>query len=86
MFSHEAYTNSKFKEAQEEVHGLLHTNANKFKTDGSTIVYEVVERIVKPIWKVKRNNFIINLDKTLGDFNFFCKLFEFKGILCKHII
>ncbi|KAJ8425368.1 hypothetical protein Cgig2_003646 [Carnegiea gigantea] len=26
---HKAYTNSKFKEVQEEVHGLMHTNANK---------------------------------------------------------
>jgi len=51
---HKAYTNSKFKEVQEEVHGLMHTNENKVSEDGSLKVYEVAEKIVKPIWKVKR--------------------------------
>ncbi|KAJ8432084.1 hypothetical protein Cgig2_024694 [Carnegiea gigantea] len=37
---HKAYTNSKFKEVQKEVYGLMHTNANKVTEDGSLKIYE----------------------------------------------
>jgi len=64
----------------------MHTNANKVSEDGSLKVYEVAEKIVKPIWKVKRKNFIITLNRTLGDFKCSYRLFEFRGILYKHVI
>ncbi|KAJ8446946.1 hypothetical protein Cgig2_026444 [Carnegiea gigantea] len=42
---HKAYSNSKFKEVQEEAHGLMHTNANKVTEEGSLKIYEVTEKI-----------------------------------------
>ncbi|KAK9714828.1 hypothetical protein RND81_06G123000 [Saponaria officinalis] len=39
-----------------------------------------------PFWKKDRRCFDVSIDTMSGDYKCGCKLFEFKGILCRHII
>ncbi|KAK9706866.1 hypothetical protein RND81_07G157200 [Saponaria officinalis] len=83
---HKLYTNEKFKEVKEEVLGLLHTNVVFVLKMGSYTKYAASEKIVKPVWRKTRKTFDVNIDTAKGEFNCTCKLFEFRGILCRHII
>ncbi|KAK9734726.1 hypothetical protein RND81_04G159500 [Saponaria officinalis] len=80
------YTNEKFKEVKDEVLGLLHTNVVLVLKMGSYTKYATTEKIVNPIWRTTRKTFDVDIDTAKGEFNCTCKLFEFKGILCRHII
>ena len=71
---HKAYTNVKFKEVQQEVHGCVHINLNMVNEDGLLKFYEVAKKIFKPIWKAKKKNFAIKLNRTLGDFKHYWTL------------
>ncbi|XP_021713484.1 protein FAR1-RELATED SEQUENCE 5-like [Chenopodium quinoa] len=81
-----AYTNEKFLEVRDEVIGLKHTNIVKTGNIGSINLYDVDEKIPKPVWKATRRTFKVSIDKEKGEFSFSCKLFEFRGILCRHMI
>ncbi|XP_021762941.1 protein FAR1-RELATED SEQUENCE 5-like [Chenopodium quinoa] len=81
-----AYTNDKFLEVRDEVIGLMHTNIVKTGNIGSMILYDADEKIPKPVWKATRRTFKVSVDKEKGEFSCSCKLFEFRGILCRHII
>ncbi|KAL9241236.1 hypothetical protein vseg_015367 [Gypsophila vaccaria] len=83
---HRYYTNSIFKEVQKEVKGLIHTNVVRVGKIGSYTLYRSDERVVDPPWKEGRKSYDVNLDVTKGDFKCTCKLFEFKGNLCRHIM
>ncbi|KAK9705483.1 hypothetical protein RND81_07G060500 [Saponaria officinalis] len=83
---HKLYTNEKYKEVRAEVLGLLHTNVVIVLKMGSYTKYAAAEKIVNPVWKTTRKTFDVTIDTTNGEFNCTCKLFEFKGILCRHII
>lgn len=54
--------------------------------DGDKTTYDVVEKIVKHVWHPKHKYFKVTIDRGVWDFTCSCKLFEFRGILCKHII
>ncbi|XP_021728776.1 protein FAR1-RELATED SEQUENCE 5-like [Chenopodium quinoa] len=81
-----AYTNKKFLEVRDEVIGLRHTNVLRTGNDGSKVLYEAEEKIPIPVWKSRRKLFKVSVDKDKGEFLCSCKLFEFCGILCRHII
>ncbi|XP_021753775.1 protein FAR1-RELATED SEQUENCE 8-like [Chenopodium quinoa] len=81
-----AYTNEKFMEVRNEVIGLKHTNVIKTGNIGLTILYDAKEKIPKHVWKATRRTFKVFVDKEKGEISCSCKLFEFRGILCRHII
>ncbi|XP_021847254.2 protein FAR1-RELATED SEQUENCE 6 [Spinacia oleracea] len=81
-----AYTNTKFKEVRGEVMGLTHTNIVSTGRDGTKILYDAVEKIPIPVHKAKQKTFQVTIDKEMGEFTCSCMLFEFRGILCRHII
>ncbi|XP_021737710.1 protein FAR1-RELATED SEQUENCE 5-like [Chenopodium quinoa] len=81
-----AYTNEKFLEVRDDVIGLKHTNIVKTGNIGSMNLYDADEKIPKLVWKATRWTFKVSVDKEKGEFSCSCKLFEFRGILCRHII
>ncbi|XP_021844812.2 protein FAR1-RELATED SEQUENCE 6-like [Spinacia oleracea] len=81
-----AYTNTKLKEVRDEIIGLAHTNLLSTGQDGTKFLYDAEEKIARPVNKAKRRTFQVTVDKEKGEFTCSCRLFEFRGILCRHII
>ncbi|URE23059.1 hypothetical protein MUK42_19223 [Musa troglodytarum] len=74
----QAYTNNKFKEIQEEFKGKMFCYVHSMKEEDDFGVYEVIEDMVV-------ENGLSN-QKAEFDVRCSCRLFEFQGILCRHII
>ncbi|KAL2929548.1 Protein FAR1-RELATED SEQUENCE 5, partial [Bienertia sinuspersici] len=81
-----AYTDTKFLEVKAECDALKLVSESKTASLGGLSVYQAVEKFPKPVWKKRWKTFIVSCDKDKGDFSYSCKLFEFRGILCMHII
>ncbi|XP_056695284.1 protein FAR1-RELATED SEQUENCE 5-like [Spinacia oleracea] len=82
-----SYTNAMFAKVKKECEGLLHTNfTKKDYALGSAVFYVAVERFPTVIRRKKVRTFDVTCDKVNGEFSCSCKLFEFRGILCRHII
>ncbi|KAK8613250.1 hypothetical protein V6N13_101017 [Hibiscus sabdariffa] len=77
------YTSKKFEEFQGQVRMVTYTSARKVQDGERVCVYEVVTKKTK--WP-HRQQFKVTLDKVTYDVNCECKNFEFKGILCSHVI
>ncbi|KAK0580192.1 hypothetical protein LWI29_037745 [Acer saccharum] len=80
------YTNAKFREFQQEVTGKLYCEVSPFPND---ILSE--NFIVKEYVQVGEDNhrsvdFIVHLNEVGCEINCNCRLFESKGILCRHAI
>ncbi|KAL2893936.1 Protein FAR1-RELATED SEQUENCE 7 [Bienertia sinuspersici] len=70
----------------DECDALKLVSESKKASLGGLSVYQAVEKFPKPVWKKRWKTFIVSCDKDKGDFSCSCKLFEFRGILCRHII
>ncbi|KAL2932665.1 Protein FAR1-RELATED SEQUENCE 5 [Bienertia sinuspersici] len=81
-----AYTNTKFLEVKAECDALKLVSESKTASLGGLSVYQAVKKFPKPVWKKRWKTFIVSCDKDKGDFSCSCKLSEFRGILCRHII
>ncbi|XP_028065479.1 protein FAR-RED IMPAIRED RESPONSE 1-like [Camellia sinensis] len=80
-----AYTIAKFKEFQQEVVGQLHCNLSLYTQGPDFSVYEVSEDV--PFGEnLRLATFIVYFDKENFDTNCSCRLFEFRGIVCRHQI
>ncbi|XP_028121470.1 protein FAR1-RELATED SEQUENCE 6-like [Camellia sinensis] len=80
-----AYTIAKFKEFQQEVAGQLHCNLSLYTQGPDFSVYEVSEDV--PFGEnLRLGTFIVYFDKENFDTNCSCRLFEFRGIVCRHQI
>ncbi|KAL7199240.1 hypothetical protein ACSBR2_021512 [Camellia fascicularis] len=80
-----AYTIAKFKEFQQEVVGQLHCNSSLYTQGPDFSVYEVSEDV--PFGEnLRLATFIVYFDKENFDINCSCRLFEFRGIVCRHQI
>ncbi|KAL4323438.1 hypothetical protein GQ457_11G022480 [Hibiscus cannabinus] len=77
------YTSKKFEEFQGQVRMVTYTSARKVQDGERVCVYEVMTKKTK--WP-QRQQFKVTLDKVTYDVNCECKNFEFKGILCSHVI
>lgn len=79
------YTNGKFKEFQEEVACIMYCNAAFEKKEGLVSAYSVVES--KKIQEaIKYVTFNVQFNEEDFEVQCECHLFEFKGILCRHIL
>ncbi|CAO2834613.1 unnamed protein product [Amaranthus hypochondriacus] len=77
------YTSKKFEEFQEQVRLVTYTSAKKVEDDGRSCVYDVVTKRAK--WPFLRQN-KVTLDRVSFDVKCDCKNFEFRGIICAHIV
>ncbi|KAH7518486.1 hypothetical protein FEM48_Zijuj09G0176500 [Ziziphus jujuba var. spinosa] len=75
------HTNSKFKKFQKELTGKLYCEV--FYVDEIHGLFNVVETIFIED-RSKEPHFIVCWDKEKYEIKCACRLFEFKGILCKH--
>ncbi|KAK1579019.1 hypothetical protein Q3G72_034960 [Acer saccharum] len=80
-----AYTIAKFKEFQEEMKARIHCGISLNKKSGSNLEFEVKED-VKLVETCHRVTFMVYLDVATCEVNCSCRLFKFKGVLCRHAI
>ncbi|CAJ2652727.1 unnamed protein product [Trifolium pratense] len=80
-----AFTNEKFKEIQTEISSLMYCNAFFERNDGLNSIFWVIES--KRVYDRNKDiKFKVFFNEK--DFEIQCAgcLFEFKGILCRHIL
>ncbi|KAK9269858.1 hypothetical protein L1049_025431 [Liquidambar formosana] len=81
-----AYTHDMFREFQAEIGGMLYCNVSYIGSDGHTSTYQVydVSKGKDGTSKTKVYNVLSNEHKfeVLSQ----CHFFEFKGIICRHIL
>jgi len=80
-----AFTNAKFKEFQLEVASMMYCNACFDKVEGSNSIFSVTE-CRKVFDKFRDIVFMVVFEEKDFKIKCTCCLFEFKGILCKHIL
>jgi zinc finger SWIM domain-containing protein 3 len=80
-----ALTNEKFKEFQIEIASLMYCNAFLERNDGLNSIFWVIES--KQVFdRVKDIRFKVFFNQKDFEIQCACCLFEFKGILCRHIL
>ncbi|XP_042429911.1 protein FAR-RED IMPAIRED RESPONSE 1-like [Zingiber officinale] len=83
----QAYTDSKFKETQEEFKGKMFCYVHSVKEEDVFGVYEVIEdMVVENGLSNQKVVFTVYFKQPEFDVRCSCRLFEFRGILCRHII
>ncbi|KAK9665560.1 hypothetical protein RND81_14G119800 [Saponaria officinalis] len=84
---HKVYTNKKFQEVKDEVYGCINTNVETLPNSlGFLKMFRATSKVNDPFWKKDRRCFDVSIDTMSGEYKCGCKLFEFKGIVCRHII
>ncbi|XP_052198368.1 protein FAR1-RELATED SEQUENCE 5-like [Diospyros lotus] len=81
----EVYTISKFKEFQEELTGKVYCDIISTELTCLGTRYEVQEDIIFNA-TTKRKTFTVMFEGEIGRIVCSCHLFEFRGILCRHVI
>jgi len=80
-----AFTNAKFKEFQVEVASMIYCHTCFERLEGSNSIYSVIES--KKIFdKIKDIVFEVSFNEKDFELRCMCCLFQFKGILCRHIL
>ncbi|OMO78200.1 Zinc finger, PMZ-type [Corchorus olitorius] len=79
------YTNAKFKEFQDELKGKFYCHPSLMKTENLIYEYKVVED-VQVGEKRKDVVFLVQFNEVDSEVNCKCRLFEFRGILCRHAL
>ncbi|KAK9714907.1 hypothetical protein RND81_06G129900 [Saponaria officinalis] len=81
------YPNQKFQEVKDEVYGCINTNVETLtNVSGFVKMFRATSKVNEPFWKKERRCFDVSIDTLSGEYKCGCKLFEFKGIACRHII
>ncbi|XP_050891499.1 protein FAR1-RELATED SEQUENCE 5 [Lathyrus oleraceus] len=79
------FTNAKFKEIQEEFISKMNCSASLNSMEDCFATYHVLEEIlVGDIRKERALKVVLN--KENHDFKCECSLFEFRGIVCRHVL
>ncbi|XP_074265729.1 protein FAR-RED IMPAIRED RESPONSE 1-like [Silene latifolia] len=81
-----AYTSNIFSLVKDEVNGLIHTNAESHLNIENFSSFNVTDEVTTPFLKRREKKYNVTANLDFSEFNCTCKLFEFKGILCRHII
>ncbi|KAH7685830.1 FHY3/FAR1 family protein [Dioscorea alata] len=82
----EAYTNEIFKLFQDELLGMIYFNLTLTGSHGAVCSFQVSD-VVKGKEGAFRKQVVYNVYTNAGEFDIKCsyRLFEFKGIICRHI-
>ncbi|KAF5465008.1 hypothetical protein F2P56_015042 [Juglans regia] len=79
------YTNSKFKEVQSEVMGIIYSHCVVIKTEGAITTYQVNDqRVVED--GIKKSTLQAYFNEDECEAKCMCGLFEMRGIICRHIL
>ncbi|XP_074271081.1 protein FAR1-RELATED SEQUENCE 5-like [Silene latifolia] len=81
---HKLYTKKIYKLVRDEVIGLIYTNTDPPRRNGHSVTFNVQDKKAAPFGKCK--NYWGHIHRSVGLLKCSCKLFEFKGILCRYII
>ncbi|KAG6511007.1 hypothetical protein ZIOFF_029056 [Zingiber officinale] len=82
-----AYTNNIFKLFQDEIRGLMFCDASLLREEGTTLIFEVVENMLGNNGHPGREvSFRVHYTELDCQLKCVCRLFEFRGILCRHVI
>ncbi|XP_074266521.1 protein FAR1-RELATED SEQUENCE 6-like [Silene latifolia] len=81
-----AYTNKMFAKVKKEVYALIHINASSEMNIGQFSSFVVTEEVKHPFWAPRDKNYNVTINTGTGEYNCSCQRFEFRGILCRHII
>ncbi|KAJ0972994.1 hypothetical protein J5N97_020953 [Dioscorea zingiberensis] len=82
----EAFTNEIFKLFQDELRGMLYCNLVLIKSDGPIYTFEVSDIFRGKEGKFRRQVvFNVCYNEAEFDIKCSCRLFEFRGIICRHI-
>ncbi|XP_018859136.2 protein FAR-RED IMPAIRED RESPONSE 1-like [Juglans regia] len=81
-----AYTLAKFKEVQDELRGFLYLTTKEMGCESGRYTFVVVDEVQVGDDLLKRVTFIVKVDQDPLDVECSCKLFEFRGILCRHAL
>ncbi|CAL1380852.1 unnamed protein product [Linum trigynum] len=79
------YTNEKFEAVQEQLVATVHCFEKVEDIDGERTTYLVQDRGRVLYDRLKKREFKVIYDQNSGDVSCNCRMFEFKGILCRHI-
>ncbi|KAH7659854.1 FHY3/FAR1 family protein [Dioscorea alata] len=82
----EAYTNENFKLFQDELRGMIYCNLTLTGSHGAVYLFQVSD-VVKGKEGAFRKQVVYNVYTNEEEFDIKCSclLFEFKGIICRHI-
>ena len=84
---HSLYTNDVLKIFQAEVAGMLFCDICNFQEEGENHVFEVLENILGSAGETLRDvRFKVHYRADVRFVHCQCQLFEFRGILCRHIL
>ncbi|XP_018810009.2 protein FAR1-RELATED SEQUENCE 5-like isoform X1 [Juglans regia] len=81
----ELYTNSKFKEVQSEVMGIIYSHCILIKTEGAISTYQVNDQLQVEGY-IKRVTYQAYFNEEECEAKCMCGLFQMRGILCRHIL
>ncbi|XP_037410250.1 protein FAR1-RELATED SEQUENCE 6-like [Triticum dicoccoides] len=83
-----AYTNSKFKEFQEELTDIMYCDRKLIQKQGAIATYEITEDVLIDKEKGWRKDIVYHVYFNEEEFEVkcSCRRFEFRGILCRHIL
>ncbi|SPT20321.1 unnamed protein product [Triticum aestivum] len=83
-----AYTNSKFKEFQEELTDIMYCDRKLIQKQGAISTYEITEDVLIDKEKGWRKDIVYHVYFNEEEFEVkcSCRRFEFRGILCRHIL
>ncbi|XP_042472074.1 protein FAR1-RELATED SEQUENCE 6-like [Zingiber officinale] len=81
------YTNNLFKLFQDEIRGLMFCNTSLVRQEGVAFIFEVVETLLgKNGDPIRDASFRVHYTELDCQVKCLCHLFEFRGILCRHVI
>ncbi|CAK8578436.1 unnamed protein product [Lathyrus sativus] len=79
------FTNAKFKEIQVEFRSKMNCSASLNNVEGCLTMYHVLEEIL--VGDLRKEQVLkVVLNKGNDDFKCECSLFEFRGIVCRHVL
>ncbi|XP_041001649.1 protein FAR1-RELATED SEQUENCE 5-like [Juglans microcarpa x Juglans regia] len=79
------YTNTKFREVQQQVMGVLDMDPSLLRQDGVNKTYLVEDEIYVDEF-MKHVTYYVDFNEEDYDIKCSCGLFQMKGILCRHVL
>ncbi|XP_042971413.1 protein FAR1-RELATED SEQUENCE 5-like [Carya illinoinensis] len=79
------YTNSKFKEVQQQVTGMIDMNPKLHMSDGAVMTYMVKDEVHVAEY-TKLVTYFVDFSEEQSQAHCSCGLFQMRGILCRHIL
>jgi zinc finger SWIM domain-containing protein 3 len=82
------YTNSKFKEFQEELTNIMYCDRTMIQKEGAIETYKIIEDVLIDKEEGWRKDYVYHVYFNAEEFEVkcSCRHFEFRGIICTHVL